>query len=109
MSKRKGKRRGAEQGDRAETLHDFHKFPRTRHIYSAGGTGVTRDDLVGLNQHHTLRESDTHRQRHRKSTLIYSFTQLMTKGEAKVFHNNTVTVEEKVDGTDHTNNGQAHP
>lgn len=31
---------------KAEGIADFYKFPRTHHIYDAGGSGVTRDDLV---------------------------------------------------------------
>ncbi len=31
---------------KAEGIADFHKFPRTHHILDAGGSGVTRDDLV---------------------------------------------------------------
>ena len=27
-------------------VDEFHKFPRTRHILDAGGTGVAKDDLV---------------------------------------------------------------
>ena len=48
---------------------DFFKFKRTKHIFDAGGNGVTRDDLV------------------------------MTKKEADSFlKNSTFVIEEKVDG-----------
>ncbi|KJE90384.1 DNA ligase III [Capsaspora owczarzaki ATCC 30864] len=30
----------------AQTLENFHKFPRTYHLFDAGGSGVARDDLV---------------------------------------------------------------
>eukprot|EP01126_Amoeba_proteus_P035034 TRINITY_DN3521_c0_g1_i3.p1 TRINITY_DN3521_c0_g1~~TRINITY_DN3521_c0_g1_i3.p1 ORF type:complete len:242 (+),score=40.87 TRINITY_DN3521_c0_g1_i3:97-822(+) len=56
------------KGSKAQTLEDFHKFPRTRHIYDAGGTGVSRDDLV------------------------------MDQKELKRFVTIPTTVEEKVDG-----------
>lgn len=48
--------------------HQLVKFPRTRHIFDAGG-GVGRDDLV------------------------------MAKDEARVWYESTVSVEEKVDGS----------
>ncbi|CAE7776434.1 unnamed protein product [Symbiodinium sp. KB8] len=50
---------------------DFFKFPRTHHIADAGGSGVTRDDLV-------MSSGDAE--------------QFLAKGSA------TVSVEEKVDG-----------
>jgi len=56
-------------GAKAETVEDFFKFPRTRHIYNAGGSSVGRDDL------------------------------LMDAHEAAVFHSNPLVVEEKVDGS----------
>eukprot|EP01120_Amphizonella_sp_Union-15-10_P007084 TRINITY_DN2359_c0_g1_i2.p1 TRINITY_DN2359_c0_g1~~TRINITY_DN2359_c0_g1_i2.p1 ORF type:complete len:145 (-),score=15.75 TRINITY_DN2359_c0_g1_i2:64-498(-) len=54
----------------AESHKDGHifKFPRTKHILDAGGSGVARDDL------------------------------LMDKTEAQIFFSSTVIVEEKVDG-----------
>eukprot|EP01087_Luapelamoeba_hula_P017160 TRINITY_DN5387_c2_g1_i1.p1 TRINITY_DN5387_c2_g1~~TRINITY_DN5387_c2_g1_i1.p1 ORF type:complete len:312 (+),score=91.76 TRINITY_DN5387_c2_g1_i1:44-937(+) len=51
-----------------EQLH-IHKFPRTRHIFDAGGSGVGRDDLV------------------------------MDDGEAALWYTAVVSVEEKVDGS----------
>jgi len=49
MSK-KNVKKGAQSSssERAQGLEDFFKFPRTRHIYDAGGSGVGRDDLVIL-------------------------------------------------------------
>jgi len=48
---------------------EFFKFKRTKHVYDAGGNGVTRDDLI------------------------------MTKKEADAFlKNNEFVIEEKVDG-----------
>jgi len=35
-----------ETNDKAIVIEDFHKFPRTKHILDAGGTGVSRDDLL---------------------------------------------------------------
>jgi len=52
----------------AEGIEGFAKFPRTRHIYDAGGSGVGREDL------------------------------LMDKKEAIPFHSREVIVEEKIDG-----------
>ena len=37
---------GGERGGKAETLENFFKFPRTRHLVNTGGSSVTRDDLV---------------------------------------------------------------
>ena len=47
---------------------DFYKFKRTKHIFDAGGSGVSRDDLV------------------------------MTKKESENFLKSSFVVEEKVDG-----------
>lgn len=50
------------------TNHSIIKFPRTHHIFDAGGSGVTRDDLV------------------------------MSNDEIEKYLNCTLTLEEKVDG-----------
>ena len=62
------KMKGKRPEPKVESL-DILKFPRTRHLVDAGGSAVTRDDL------------------------------LMTTKEAKTFlHGKVVSVEEKIDG-----------
>ena len=68
MAKMIKKAKGKTSGTKCESL-DLFKFPRTRHLVDAGGSAITRDDL------------------------------LMTKKEAKDFlTGNIITVEEKIDG-----------
>jgi len=50
-------------------LENFYKFPRTRHLLDAGGSGVSRDDLV------------------------------MSKDELNMWFTTPVIVEEKIDGS----------
>eukprot|EP01125_Pyxidicula_operculata_P017108 TRINITY_DN5959_c0_g1_i1.p3 TRINITY_DN5959_c0_g1~~TRINITY_DN5959_c0_g1_i1.p3 ORF type:complete len:246 (-),score=23.15 TRINITY_DN5959_c0_g1_i1:1224-1961(-) len=67
--KKNHKKNQKDDSNKAITLEDFHKFPRTRHILDAGGSGVSRDDLV------------------------------MDKAEIAKFTNADLIVEEKVDGS----------
>jgi len=58
MSKNKGKPAHPPKGaksknnnnnnnnNKAICMDDFHKYPRTKHVLDAGGTGVSRDDLL---------------------------------------------------------------
>jgi len=58
-----------EETSKAISIEDFFKFPRTKHILDAGGTGVSRDDL------------------------------LMEANEFNSFFNQSLIIEEKVDGS----------
>jgi hypothetical protein len=64
---------------KAEGIADFHKFPRTHHILDAGGSGVTRDDLV-------------------RCHFFFVTQKVMDKKDVEKFVTSVTVVEEKVDG-----------